>query len=364
MEKKDKVYYENLYLALLDKMKTSNTKEELEATKRQIELFKNRGLVSNLDNESDSYAVQNSKNYKKFAESNNEYIDALLDNQVSTDDEIRRINGKKMTRKVVKGVVIAGLVIGLIAGLNSCKNKNKNNSAVATTTTTTTMNGESTTVSTSDYIMDETTTGGFYNDYDNGSAVPSMSDAMNGIVINDPTATTTQSNSNNNNNGGNPTTGTTQGTTAVEPTTGTTQGTTSTPTPTVTPTPVPSDGGDTVPTTSAIEPSNTAPSDDRNQRDVVIDDYDGVQPSWIDEDPTQTYPTYFNPTTTTTTVAPTATSTQGVTTTTTTTVAPTATPTPATVAGMPVEEDPTETYETFFNPNKECAKVKTLSLRK
>ena len=403
MEKKDTIYLENQYIAILEKIRFARSKEELEAAKESLKLFKENGLAGNLNNEvidqfddlteNEFYDVYDSRCFKKFAEKNSENMDQVLTNQLhekqEAASEIERIKRKKTFRQFRRCLVAGLLVGGLIFGIASCNNKKKNNATSTTTTSETTTDmtttTEETTISTGDYTPKTSETSN--SSFDDSKAVPSMSNAMTGISIDgqgnttsettteettkkstnspEPTTTTTHSNnkSGNNGNGGsnggsnNKGSDTTKSTTKPSSTTTTKQ---------TEPTTTTTKDGDTVPTTSSVKTTN--PSNDKNKRDVTVDEHDGKNPTHIDEDPKQTYPTYTTfetssksttkPSSTTTTKQTKPTTTTTKTTTATTTAKPTPKPTTKqTVKGMPVEEDPTQTYETFFNPKK-------LSLRK
>lgn len=356
MKKKNITYLENAYLSLLDRSKFSKNQNDMESAKdarEDIEKF-----ITDCDNakllQANTYEDKKNKEAReKFARENSYSVKSFLNGEVSENQEIDRVKRNRRYRraKIVTPIVLVGLFAAIIGGAAACNKKTNGNSSDVTTITTIGIDEETSTMSTSDYT-NESTTSGFYDGYDNSNAIPSMSEGMSGIVINDPTVTPTTV------NGGNgtpattgsttvPTTNNTTGTPATEATTTptTTVAPTATPTstPTATPTPVPYVGDDAVPTTEPITPSNTEPnpSDARNMPDIVVDEYDGVQPIYIEENPNETYETYID-ITPTTSVASTSSTTSNT----------------QTYGGMVIDEDEDETYETFIEIDSDGQIVK------
>ena len=372
MEKKGYTFYENLYLDLLNKLKNAKTEEEKKNIRLALVKLREDGLsiknekvdTGSLSTE-EYYEYRNNKNYSKFAGNNAVGMHDVTTNSVEPQAEINRVKKAKkrrITKKVITGVVIAGLAIGLASCAKSCSKKKSNTTGTTITSSLDQTSGSSinTTGTTTNGTTRNTTE---FNDKD---AIASMSDEMGGYDINDPnyaeyygdgvyadddyvyglyhddveygddhfgetvyvpTFPTLPSS-----------TTVTEGTTTTPTTTTTTTETTTTTT-----------TGDPVPTTTAPETQNTEPADDRNMRDVVVDEYDNVQPSYVEEDVNETYETYVN--------------TEGTTETTTTTTST------YSYDGMEVEDDENETYETYMTfetkaANQAKGSAKTLRYRK
>lgn len=404
MEKFNVKYYEDIYLGLLKDYIKAEKKEDKEKALKATEDFKAMAMLDPIqemalnrlgyseltqdnraevlkkmaeihgeidkDPDAEYFANKNKENYRKV-------VNAIprIDKDKYSDDiakaEIKRIKKGKAKRFVKKALVPVAAVATVIAiglGFKSCS-KNENKSTDITTETT-----AETTIGPSESFThpstDPTTVA------PSNNVIPSVSEDMAGIKINEPTATSQTngsgsnggSNSGNNggsnnggsNNGGSNNGGSNGGSSSTGQTDETTKPTEATTIPTTTPTTTPETTTDpSVPTTEPVETKHTEPSDERNQRDVEVDIHDGENPKYIEEDPTKTYPTYINiPETSKTTEATTTTTAKP-------TTAPTTKPTTGTVNGMPVEDDPNETYETYFDAGQKTkSKDKTLTLRK
>jgi hypothetical protein len=383
MEKKGLIYYEKSYEKLLeDYLKAKTNEDKKEALKKISDfLATGKAITGNVDTKTldteEYFNYRNSINYKRVAENatfDEEHFNKCNFKDQYVKDEIKASKKRRTLRHLdntLKGVVAAGAIVAVLACAKSCSNKKANNGSDITTTTTTTEATTDNTVATTTTPSESTSA---TTTYDTDGAVPSMSKEMDGIKINEPTETTRSNGGNNggssnnggsnnggSNNGGSNNGGSnsgnngspsqTEGTTKPAETSATTSTTTTTTSETTT--------DPSVPTTEPVETKNTAPADESHQRDITVDVHDGENPKYIEEDPTQTYPTYINiPETSKTTEATTTTTAKPTTTT-------TAKPTTGTVNGMPVEEDPNETYETYFNAGQKTkSKDKTLTLRK
>lgn len=406
MEKFNVKYYEDIYLGLLKDYIKAEKKEDKEKALKAIEDFKAIGMMEpiqemalnklgyseltqdnsaevlkkmaeiqvEIDKDPDGvyFANKNKENYRKV-------VNAIpkIDKDKYSDDiakaEIKRIKKGKAKRFVKKALVPVAAVATVIAiglGIKSCsKNDNKSTDITTETTTETTLDPRESFTHPS---TDPTTVA------PSNNVIPSVSEDMAGIKINEPAATSQTngsgsnggSNSGNNggsnnggsNNGGSNNGGSNGGSSSSSQTDETTKPTEATTTTTTTPTTTPETTTDpSVPTTEPVETKHTEPSDERNQRDVEVDIHDGKNPEYIEEDENQTYPTYIDTTKNTQSTEATTKPTESTTTTTT----PTTKPTTSTIDGMPVEEDPDEQYPTFFDAGEITkSNQKTLTLRK
>ena len=331
--KKDKIYYENMYIALLKKLKSAKNEEEFNTYLAELAEFEKNGYVQSASYE-DMIAYQNGVHYKNFVESNENQMLEVQNKERTADKEIRRIKFKKFVRTTIKVAGVAALVILIGAGVHSCNKKKGNNGTSETSGTSETTTDMTTTGETTINTIQST----FGNEFDNDNAIPSLSESMDGIVIIDPTQTSGVNNGGNGNSGNSgsgysddyiqPTDSVTW-TVPTDPTTKPTEETTKPTEGTTTTTPTTRD--ENVPTTEPVQTKNTEPSNERDLRDVEVDVHDGKNPEYIEEDPNETYETYiYIPSSSTYTV-------DSATTTTT-----------DSLDGMPIEEDPNETYETYF----------------
>ena len=350
MGKQNIRYYEDLYLICLRDYLKAKTKEDKLKVLKLIEYFKNQGNIefekikASKATDEEYHKYRNMNNYKKVA-SKIPAIDKDKYNDDIARAEIKRIKkerAKRITRKTLY-VVAAGALVAIIgSGVSCSKKKSNSTSSTSESTTETTIE---TTSETTTYGTDPTTT--------TTAGTPTFSSKdNNGITIIDPTTSQTNGDeiyggsyggsnngSYNNDNYGSSNGGSSSSSSETEGTTKPTEGTTTTTsTTTVETTTDPS-----VPTTEPVVTVNTEPADERNQRDVVVDVHDGKNPEYIEEDDNESYETFIDVPTTTTT----------------------ATTTSGTVNGMPIEEDENEEYETFFYiENMQKSNAKTLTLRK
>ena len=399
MEKFNVKYYEDTYLGLLkDYIKAE--KENKEKALKAIEDFKAMAMLDPIqemalnklgyteitqdnsaevlkkmaeiqakiekDPDGEYFISKNKENYRMVVNAipkidKDKYSDDFAKSEIK---RIKKVKAKRFVKKALIPVVTVATVIAIGLGVKSCsKNDNKSTDITTETTTETTIDPRESFTHPS---TDPTTVA------PSNNVIPSVSEDMKGIKINEPTQTTpTNGNSSNNggsnngesnnggsNNGGSNNGGNNGGSSSSNQTEATTKPTETTTTPTTTTTTPETTTDPSVPTTEPVETKHTEPSDERNQRDVEVDIHDGKNPEYIEEDENQTYPTYIDTTK----------STEGTTKpieATTTTTTPTTKPTTSTVNGMPVEEDPDEQYPTFFDAGEKTkSKQKTLTLRK
>jgi hypothetical protein len=326
--KRDKIYYENVYIKLLERLeklqdeakkeltpkKDSKVSEETLTKIKNCKLntrgFFNKGLSGKADieenftKEQKAYAEIEAKVHKKFATKNVKYWDKVENDKRTPEEEIRRIRNGKNARFIGKVIVVGALVTAVACGVVRCMSKNSKTNTTSSTTTTSTYGDETSNTTTNTTPSDTTTNRTFAtSDTDNSKALESIQDDQKGIVIVDPTTGETTIYYDNNddndysNNGGgytgtngggsseNSTSTTTTTTTETAAVTETTVPTTPAPQPTI------NSDGETVPTTSV----NKEPeySEANGGKDVVINNYDDVNPTYIEEDPTQTYETFF-----------------------------------------------------------------------
>lgn len=373
MVKRNMTYYEKTYENLLVDYINASTKEDKEKALVAIKDYLKKGDVpvkvvkAGTKPAGSYYEYKNKYNYQKVA-CRSSKLDFESFNDEKAYEELKKSKSErrkryvKRTLYVVGGTVLAGVIL---LNVTKCSGKNSKNSGETTETTieSTDETTYNTTSTTSTFESTSTTS-----TFDSEGAVPSMSDAMKDIQINQPSATTSATNGNSNNsgsgnsgssnnggsnnggsnNGGSNNGGSNNGGSSTPTTAEPTTTTTTTPTTTTEPSATTTRNSE-VPETTPVETKNTAPSDEQHTRDITVDEHDGKNPEYIEEDPNETYPTYINiPETTASTTKSTE-----------STTAATTKPTTGTVNGMPVEEDPDETYETYFN-----AGVKTKSLRK
>ena len=351
MGKQNIRYYEDLYLDCLRAYLKAKTKEDKLKALKLIDEFKEHGNIdfkkikASDATDEEYHKYRNMCNYKRVA-SRIPTIDKDKYNDDIARAEIKRIKkerAKRITKKTLY-VVAAGALVAIIgSNVVSCSKKKSN--STSSTTEPTTETTQETTSETTTYGTDPTTATTV------GTPTFSSKD-NNGITIIDPTTSQTNGDetyggsydgsnngSNSDDNYGSSNGGSSSSSSETEGTTKPTEGTTTTTsTTTVETTTDPS-----VPTTEPVVTVNTEPADERNQRDVVVDVHDGRNPEYIEEDDNESYETYIDVPTTTTTV----------------------TTTSGTVNGMPIEEDEDEEYETFFYiENMQKSNAKTLTLRK
>lgn len=334
-QKRDKIYFENAYLRLLEKLKTAlenkansdpsknpkdaELKETVNKSKANIDGFFKKGESGKADvkkkatDQEKRFAKKEALIYKKFSTKNKKYWIKTKNNERTVDQEIRRIKNGKYVRFIGKVLVVGGLATAVILCATKCSSK-KNTASTTTSDTNVTDTNLTDSTTTTDNSTTETTTPSTSNSTstttNSSDALESMDDEMKGIVIiNGTTATTAyEDNSNgygnngnggynggNSNNGGynggnTSSTTTTTPTTTSTTTSETTKATESTTTTTVTQPTINTDG-ETVPTTSVV--TEPAYSESNDGKDVVENQYDGKNPSYIEEDPTQTYETFF-----------------------------------------------------------------------
>lgn len=351
MAKKDKRYFEDAYLAILDRLMGAKNKQDFSNKREELAKFKEDGISAtekqktgkNL-NRVQFTNLKNAENYEKFVQKNGRYMDEVYDGTRSASKESKRIKRNIRFRKFSKVLVASSVVLALVGGAVACNKKNKSDNSVTTSTTTTSNTSVSTsntsenvtttnvtTASTTEEVTTTTTVETTVTkETDENDVISSMSEDMSDIEIDEnretsrqTRETTTEGTTKETTRSTEPTYSETEGTTK-ETTRETTKETTKTTTKETTKetTKKPTDKN-TTPTTS-LETEPKASVDERKERDITENSYDDVQPSYIEEDPTETFETFFI-----------------------------------------IEEEPNDTYETFFTIEEPAeAEVKTLSLRK
>lgn len=323
--KRDKIYYENVYIKLLERLekiqgeakKDSKVSEETSTKIKNCKLntrgFFNKGLSGKADigenytKEQKAYAEIEAKVHKKFATKNVKHWDKVENDKRTPEEEIQRIRNGKNARFIGKVIVVGALVTAVACGVVRCMSKNSKTNISSSTTTTSTY-GDGTSNTTTNTTPSNTTTNRTFatSDTDNSKALESIQNDQKGIVIVDPTTGETtiyydnndNDYSNNgggytgNNSGGSSENSTSTTTTTTTETAAVTEDTVPTTVPTTTaPQPTINSDGETVPTTSV----NKEPeySEANGGKDVVVNNYDDVNPTYIEEDQTQTYETFF-----------------------------------------------------------------------
>lgn len=271
MEKKDKKFFEDYYVKLLNQLKAAKNDVDAQFVKDTIKDYTTQVTLGSATTNANGVSVpqyfveKDIKNNKKFIKENESHAKKLLEGDTTADKEIKRIGRKQKFRTFKKVLIVGGVAVLIAVGVNSCNKKNKNTKGVSSSITTTT-NDETSTIGittesasvTSDTTLESdptTNTNGTTTTFDESGAISSLSDSMSGIVI-DPSTPSTK--------GSQTSEPTTRGTTTSE-TSGNTEPTTKDPT--------------TYTTQETLPPAPTIPSTSESETDPTKKTEPSVKPT-------------------------------------------------------------------------------------